>query len=152
MNLEEHQEIEQSKTLFECNHINERANYNLIKEGLGITPQNAITSNFKLKLIACSDSPYGFAACCLRGDKWEYSGFGDTGACSVVVALLKELQKTQQEFKEVSKIRDNNFVHAFELRQKLKQVKKLATERNYLDLNECLDDILNVINQIPKSE
>ncbi len=34
----------------------------------------------------------------------------------------------------------------------LKEVKMLAKQRDYLDYGECLDDILNIISQIPKSE
>lgn len=150
----ENDEILKNKEVyFECNHIDDLKGYDLLKKNIKITPQNAIFDDtFKIRLVSNPKSPYGFSSCCYakrsdEGYKWEYMGFGHSGAASVVTALLKELNKLKNELKEVSQIRDNNFINAYELRQKLKQIKEIATKRNYLDHSECLNDILDLISK-----
>lgn len=101
--ITENDEILQNKDIyFECVHIDELANYKLIRIGKNITPQNAIfNDSFKMRLIANPKSPYGFIAVCSRNNKWEYMGFGHTGAASIVTALIKQLQSTTIQYNEV---------------------------------------------------
>lgn len=93
-------EKEDCKILFRCNHIDDLAAYNMIRNGVKITPENAPIGDFELMLIENTDSPFGFSSICKRNNKedvWEYSGFGHSGACSIVTALLKRLDRKTQE-------------------------------------------------------
>ena len=91
---------EKVNILFECNHIEDIEAFDMIKQGIEITPQNAPVGDFKIKIISNIRSPYGFSSICSRSKKsedWEYMGFGHSGACSVTTALLKALQRKEQE-------------------------------------------------------
>ena len=91
---------EKVNILFECNHIEDIEAFDMIKQGIEITPQNAPVGDFKIKIISNIHSPYGFSSICSRSKKsedWEYMGFGHSGACSVTTALLKALQRKEQE-------------------------------------------------------
>ena len=97
-------EKEDCKILFRCNHIDDLAAYNMIRNGIKITPENAPIGDFELMLIENTDSPFGFSSVCKRNNKedvWEYSGFGHSGACSIVTALLKRLARKTQECEEL---------------------------------------------------
>ena len=99
-------EKEDCKILFRCNHIDDLAAYNMIRNGIKITPENAPIGDFELMLIENTDSPFGFSSVCKRNNKedvWEYSGFGHSGACSIVTALLKRLARKTQECEELKK-------------------------------------------------
>lgn len=88
------------KILFRCKHINDLKAYDMIRNGIKITPENAPVDDFDLMLIENTDSPFGFSSVCKRNSKenvWEYSGFGHSGACSIVTALLKQLARKTQE-------------------------------------------------------
>ena len=95
---------EKVNILFECNHIEDIEAFDMIKQGIEITPQNAPVGDFKIKIISNIHSPYGFSSICSRSKKsedWEYMGFGHSGACSVTTALLKALQRKEQEYEEL---------------------------------------------------
>ena len=95
---------EKVNILFECNHIEDIEAFDMIKQGIEITPQNAPVGDFKIKIISNIRSPYGFSSICSRSKKsedWEYMGFGHSGACSVTTALLKALQRKEQEYEEL---------------------------------------------------
>ena len=97
-------EKEDCKILFRCKHIDDLAAYNMIRNGIKITPENAPIGDFELMLIENTDSPFGFSSVCKRNNKedvWEYSGFGHSGACSIVTALLKRLARKTQECEEL---------------------------------------------------
>ena len=90
----------------------------MIRNGVKITPENAPFDDFELRLISNEDSPYGFSSICKRNknkNEWEYSGFGHSGAASIVTALLKELSRKEQECEELKKylnqIRDEELSH-----------------------------------------
>lgn len=71
--------------------------------------ENAPISDFELMLIENTDSPFGFSSICKRNKKedvWEYSGFGNSVACSVVTALLKQLARKTQELHKTFKEKD----------------------------------------------
>lgn len=92
------------KILFRCKHINDLKAYDMICNGIKITPENAPVDDFDLMLIENTDSPFGFSSVCKRNSKenvWEYSGFGHSGACSIVTALLKQLARKTQECEEL---------------------------------------------------
>lgn len=92
--------------LFRCKHIDDLAAYNMIRNRIKITPENAPIGDFELMLIENTDSPFGFSFVCKRnnkGDVWEYSGFGHSGACSIVTALLKQLARKTQECEELKR-------------------------------------------------
>ena len=98
-------EKEDCKILFRCNHIDDLAAYNMIRNGIKITPENAPIGDFELMLIENTDSPFGFSSVCKRNNKedvWEYSGFGHSGACSIVTALLKRLARKTQECEKLN--------------------------------------------------
>ena len=95
---------EKVNILFECNHIEDIEAFDMIKQGIEITPQNAPVGDFKIKIISNIHSPYGFSSICSKSKKsedWEYMGFGHSGACSVTTALLKALQRKEQEYEEL---------------------------------------------------
>lgn len=87
------------KILFRCKHIDDTAAYDMMCEGIEIKPENAPVSDFELMLIENTNSPFGFSLVCKRNNKedvWEHSGFGNSGACSIVTALLKQLARKTQ--------------------------------------------------------
>lgn len=149
---------EKVNILFECNHIEDIEAFDMIKQGIEITPQNAPVGDFKIKIISNIHSPYGFSSICSRSKKsedWEYMGFGHSGACSVTTALLKALQRKEQEcesLKEEIEVLKDNFDTATrdcnELIEELKQeCEELKEELNGSEkwrikaesLNEKLD-------------
>lgn len=104
------------KILFRCNHIDDTAAYDMMCEGIEITPENAPVSHSELMLIENTENPFGFSFICKinnknnKEDEWEHSGFGNSGACSIVTALLKQLIcKTQEceELKDYAKRQEN---------------------------------------------
>ena len=109
---------EKVNILFECNHIEDIEAFDMIKQGIEITPQNAPVGDFKIKIISNNHSPYGFSSICSRSKKsedWEYMGFGHSGACSVTTALLKALQRKEQECEKLKEENEelnkkNNFL------------------------------------------
>lgn len=102
---------ETAKVLFECYHIDDSKAFDMIRKGIKITPENAPIGDFEIKLIENVDSPFGFSSICKRSSKedvWEYMGFGHSGACSIVIALLKQLRRKEQECEELLKsLRDS---------------------------------------------
>lgn len=78
----------------------------------------------------------------------------------IAVDLPFALEQAYRNIEYLNKVSDDKHkmwlkAHNNEVkhRQKLEQIKKIATKRDYLDYSECLDDILNLIDsQIPKSE
>ncbi|MCM1339401.1 MAG: hypothetical protein NC191_06995 [Muribaculaceae bacterium] len=94
------------KILFSCKHIDDSAAFDLIRKGIKITTENAPVGDFELMLIENTNSPYGFSSICKRNnnkDVWEYSGFGHSGACSIVTALLKQLARKTEECEKLKK-------------------------------------------------
>lgn len=129
------------KILFRCKHIDDTAAYDMMCEGIEITPENAPVSDFELMLIENTNSPFGFSFVCKRNNKenvWEQSGFGNSGACSIVTALLKQLTCKTQECESLK----DNFDTATrdcdelieELRQECKELKKDIEERRLASL------------------
>ena len=99
-------EREKVNILFECNHIEDIEAFDMIKQGIEITPQNAPIGDFKIKIISNIHSPYGFSSICSKSKKsedWEYMGLGHSGACSIVTALLKELSIKTAECEELKR-------------------------------------------------
>lgn len=83
---------EKVNILFECNHIDDLQAYEMIKNGIEITPENAPICNFKIKIVSNKKSPYGFYTIFQKDpkkDEWEYMGTGNSGASSLITALLK---------------------------------------------------------------
>ena len=150
-------EKEDCKILFRCNHIDDLAAYNMIRNGIKITPENAPIGDFELMLIENTDSPFGFSSVCKRNNKedvWEYSGFGHSGACSIVTALLKRLARKTQEcesLKEEIEVLKDNFDTATrdcnelieELKQECEELKE-RLERTEEDLKYQCVDCMNV--------
>jgi len=101
-------EIKNCEVLFECNSVDALASYKMIREGVEITPDNTpVFNHFDIKLIAEPRSPYGFSSLFKRNkniDEWEYMGFGHSGACSVVTALLKQLQRKIKQNDELIEV------------------------------------------------
>ena len=100
---------EDCKILFDCYHIDDSEAYRMLREGVKITPENAPFDDFELRLVANEDSPYGFTSICKRNknsEEWEYSGFGHSGAASIVTALLKALSRKEQECERLQKTID----------------------------------------------
>ena len=84
------------KILFRCKHIDDLEAYDMIRNGIEITPENAPVSDFELMFIEKTSSPFGFSSVYKRNnreDVWEYSGFGHSGAASIVAALLRQLAR-----------------------------------------------------------
>ena len=107
-------EPENCKILFRCKHINDLKAYDMIRNGIKITPENAPVGDFDLMLIENTDSPFGFSSVCKRNSKenvWEYSGFGHSGACSIVTALLKQLARKTQELEVICKAFDIEYAY-----------------------------------------
>lgn len=103
--------VKNCKILFECNSVDDLASFIMMRAGVEITPDNApVFDNFNIRLIAEPRSPYGFSSLFKRNeniDEWEYMGFGHSGACSVVTALLKQLQPKTAECEELQKLCQN---------------------------------------------
>lgn len=92
--------------LFECGSVDDLASYDMIKKNIKITPENAPVDDYDIRLIANPHSPYGFSSIFKRNknvDEWEYMGFGHSGACSVVTALLKQLARKISECEELKR-------------------------------------------------
>lgn len=124
-------EVKNCEVLFECNSVDDLASFKMIREGVEVTPDNAPTFDiFDIKLIAEPRSPYGFSSLFKRNeniDEWEYMGFGHSGACSVVTALLKQLQRKTAEYEE---LKNNNDLADVVLQRKLD---KLINRNNRLE-------------------
>lgn len=162
-------EKEDCKILFRCNHIDDLAAYNMIRNGIKITPENAPIGDFELMLIENTDSPFGFSSVCKRNNKedvWEYSGFGHSGACSIVTALLKRLARKTQECESWKKANDekNKFLQDLGIsasgefkrikfyiedlknkyNEKVEECEELISEKDfYLQKIETLEEKLN---------
>lgn len=98
---------EECEILFECGSVDDLASYDMIKKNIKITPENAPVDDYDIRLIANPQSPYGFTSIFKRNknvDEWEYMGFGHSGACSVVTALLKRLVRKTQEYNNLANI------------------------------------------------
>lgn len=83
---------EKVNILFECNHIDDLQAYEMVKNRIEITPENAPICNFKIKIVSNTKSPYGFYTIFQKDpkkDEWEYIGMGNSGASSLITALLK---------------------------------------------------------------
>lgn len=98
--------------LFECNHIDDLQAYELIKNRIGITPENAPICNFKIKIVSNTKSPYGFYTIFQKDpkkDEWEYMGIGNSGASSLITALLKA---REMGFKRISDLEERIIKHS----------------------------------------
>lgn len=162
------------KILFRCKHIDDTAACDMMCEGIEITPENAPVSDFELMLIEDTCSPFGFSFVCKRNNKedvWEHSGFGNSGACSIVTALLKQFTcKTQEcEVMEIAiKIKDQRIEdYRNALDNKTKQLNRYKEAFNEiksivsstLDCGEWIgqgdnkmENILDIINKAKKGE
>lgn len=152
---------EDCKILFRCKHIDDSAAYNMIRNGIKITPENAPICDFELMLIENTDSPFGFSSVCKRNNKedvWEYSGFGHSGACSIVTALLKRLDRKTQEYENLKaeekylkqccqKAGEELAKHSFEYDGKEKNLVVQAMELNekYEKLEKALEEIEKIL-------
>lgn len=118
--------VKNCEVLFECNSVDDLASFKMIREGVEITPDNApVFNNFDIKLIAEPRSPYGFSSLFKRNeniDEWEYMGFGHSGACSVVTALLKQLQRANYQIAE-----DENL--QCDMREKIDELSELLKRK-----------------------
>ena len=150
------------KILFRCNHIDDLAAYNMIRNGIKITPENAPIGDFELMLIENTDSPFGFSSVCKRNNKedvWEYSGFGHSGACSIVTALLKRLARKTQECeqkqkiieelkKEAKRISANYIKDEARYRKALEEIEEYCNNvLSFTAVRTTESDILNIINK-----
>lgn len=138
--------VKNCEVLFECNSVDDLASFKMIREGVEVTPDNAPTFDiFDIKLIAEPRSPYGFSSLFKRNpniDEWEYMGFGHSGACSVVTALLKQLQRKEQECEELKKKKEEN--ETFYLREYAnKDSECLELQHKLRIATEALDIIAN---------
>lgn len=151
------------KILFSCKHIDDTAAYDMMCEGIEITPENAPVSDFELMLIENTNSPFGFSFVCKRNNKedvWEQSGFGNSGACSIVTALLKV---HKMGLKRISDLEERVIRHADEIeeycsrladkeqeceryKQVLNEIEQHCNEQNLkYDTTAC--EILNIIHK-----
>lgn len=131
------------KILFRCRHIDDISAYDMLSNGIKITPENVPISDFELMLIENTNSPFGFSSICKRNNKedvWEYSGFGHSGACSVVTALLKQLTRKTQECEELKKyIKETLAPHAQMLQTENDKLKEKFKKFFGIDNQECWD-------------
>ena len=84
---------EEVTPIYKCHHVEDRKYYATLKD-----VEFDETSEYIL--IENPNSCYGFSALWLKDRKnkiYEYDGFGHSGACSIVSALLKELTNKEQE-------------------------------------------------------
>ena len=155
---------EKVNILFECNHIEDIEAFDMIKQGIEITPQNAPVGDFKIKIISNIHSPYGFSSICSKSKKsedWEYMGFGHSGACSVTTALLKALQRKEQECEELKKELDKEHLLMLEKQDKatryflvLNGIKEYIYNNTDFDVNDSIQsktsgyDILQMIKDV----
>ena len=154
------------KILFRCKHIDDTAAYDMMCEGIEIKPENApvSVSDLELMLIENTESPFGFSFLCKRNNKedvWEYSGFGHSGACSIVTALLKQLTRKSQECENLKaeekylkqcceKAGEELAKHSFDYDGKEKNLVVQAMELNekYEKLEKALEEIEEIIDSI----
>ena len=141
---------EKVNILFECNHIKDLEAFNMIKQSIEITPENAPIGDFEIKIISNTHSVYGFSSICKRNknsDDWEFMGFGHSGACSVVTALLKAIQRKEKECEELKKEIINKNEKIKELRFSVSDLTNrlcyLNAEKSFriVDLEQALDEI-----------
>lgn len=120
--------VKNCKILFECNSVDDLASFIMMKAGVEITPDNApVFDNFDIRLIAEPRSPYGFSSLFKRNeniDEWEYMGFGHSGACSVVTALLKQLQRKTAECEGYFKQRNNILEECIRYQEEIGKLQK----------------------------
>lgn len=91
-------DLSKEKVLFRCHHVDELTAYKMIRNKEKITPDNVPICDLEMALIAYPESPYGFTVISKDNkEEWEYMGFGHSGACSIVAALLKEIQAQKKE-------------------------------------------------------
>lgn len=81
---------EDVEVLFECNHVEDTKYYDTIENV-------KFSDDFHILVIRNNNSCYGFSTLWDNGDgTYHYDGFGNSGACSIVTALLQEKLKEQQ--------------------------------------------------------
>lgn len=153
---------EDCKILFRCKHIDDLAAYNMIRNGIKITPENAPIGDFELMLIENTDSPFGFSSVCKRNNKedvWEYSGFGHSGACSIVTALLKRLDRKTQECNYLEKaldlaneqLKEAIKTTCYDCTSKVCEENRRLSNKLFNKIVEC-DDLRKLINKIEEEE
>ena len=132
--------------LFECGSVDELASYDMIKKNIKITPEIAPVDDYDIRLIANPQSPYGFTSIFKRNknvDEWEYMGFGHSGACSVVTALLKQLARKTQECEEYKKravyFKDVNKQLGYKYLTIKQECEELKEENQKLEMQLCND-------------
>lgn len=87
----------EEKVLFECRHIDDLAKVDTSSS----TPIFDNDSDFRIQLVEYKGNNYKFATRYFRNGKWEYNGFGHSGAASVVSALLDENQRLKQALEKI---------------------------------------------------
>lgn len=134
------------KILFRCKHIDDTAAYDMMCEGIEIKPENAPVSDFELMLIENTNSPFGFSLVCKRNNKedvWEHSGFGNSGACSLVTALLKQLARKTQECEQKDEVVEELMRERQELQKQLRRQidMNVAIQKECEELKAQLNDM-----------
>lgn len=136
--------VKNCEVLFECNSVDDLASFKMIREGVEVTPDNAPTFDiFDIKLIAEPRSPYGFSSLFKRNpniDEWEYMGFGHSGACSVVTALLKQLQRKEQECEKLKEEKQDYCLNC-DVAERMRKVVHAATGGRLSYANYTVDAI-----------
>ena len=82
---------EEITPIYKCHHVNDRKYYSSLKD-----VQFDKTSEYIL--IENPNSCYGFSALWLKDKKnkiYEYDGFGQSGACSVVCSFLQKISECE---------------------------------------------------------
>ena len=143
------------KILFRCKHIDDTAAYDMMCEGIEIKPENAPVSDFELMLIENTNNPFGFSLVCKRNNKedvWEHSGFGNSEACSIVTALLKQLARKTQGCEALKEELKDMTVRKIEyLDESLKYQKECEKLKNTLTLSrKCVRHNADVITSQQK--